>query len=221
MDRHCVFHRQKGPFPCGQSHWKGYSVVLLCMRGIWSPSLFSCSWTALWCRRSDFVSLEIQGERWSKASRAGPFFPWPTLLEGWKRLLSNTSSKKRIKVGGECGSDWESEGLMLRGGDEHGHMWRVSVCVCVCGGHTQAQTRGSVLDSHGLSGKDTVPLSLFLSHPLSSVWSSLMWTQCQHKGSLHLSLLVPFASLCEKGSFTGAFSLTPTYSNLSVTANWA
>lgn len=46
--------------------------------------------------------------------------------------------------------------------------------VCACGGLTQAQTRGSVLDSHGLSGKDTVPLSLFLSHLLSNVWSPLM-----------------------------------------------
>lgn len=39
IERHCVRHRQKGPFPCGQSHWKGYSVVLLCMRGIWSRLL--------------------------------------------------------------------------------------------------------------------------------------------------------------------------------------
>lgn len=47
------------------------------------------------------------------------------------------------------------------------------VLACVYGGLAQAQTRGSGLDSHGLSGKDTV-LCLFLSHLLSNVWSPLM-----------------------------------------------
>lgn len=65
---------------------------------------------------------------------------------------------------------------MLRGGDEHGHMWRVA-CVCVYGGHTQAQTRGSVLDSHGLSGKDTVPLSLSFYLVLSQACGLL---SCEH-----------------------------------------
>lgn len=185
------------------------------MRGIWSPSPFSCSWTTPWCWWSDFVSLESRGKRWSKALRAGPFFPWPTLLEGWKDYCRTHPVEKRIKVGRECGPDWESEGLMLCGGDEHGHMWR---CMCVCGGLTQAQTRGSVLDSHGLSGKDTVPSLFFISHLLSNVWSPLMWTHCQHKGPLHL---LSFASWCEKGSFTESCRLTPTHPNLSVTTNWA
>lgn len=94
IDRHCVHRGQKGSLPCGQSHWKGYSVVLLCMRGIWSPSPFSRVWTTLWCLWSDFVLLKSRGKRWSGALRAGPFFPWPALLEGWRRLLSYTWSKK-------------------------------------------------------------------------------------------------------------------------------
>lgn len=57
---------------------------------------------------------------------------------------------------------------MSRGGDEHGLVWRV----CVRGGHTRAQTRGSVLDSRGLSGKDTVPLSLSVSFSVKRVVSS-------------------------------------------------
>lgn len=191
IDRHSVGHRQKGSFPCGQSQWKGYSVVLLCMRGIWSPSLFSCSWTTLWSRWNDFVSLESRGKRWSKASREGPFFTWPAPLEGWKRLLSYTSSKKMHQSRRRV---WP--GLKKRRVDvtRRGWTWThvACVCVCVCGGHTQAQTRGSVLDPRGLPGKDTVLLSLFLSHSLRSVWSPLMWTHCQHKGSLHLSFWALF-----------------------------
>lgn len=53
--------------------------------------------------------------------------------------------------------------------------------VCVCGGHTQAQTRGSVLDSHGLSGKDTVPLSLIFYLILSQACGLL---SCEHTASI-------------------------------------
>lgn len=193
IDRHCVRPRQKGPFPCGQSHWKGYSVVLLCMRGIWSPSLFSCSWTALWCRWSDFVSLESRGKRWSKASRAGPFFPWPAPLEGWKRLLSYTSSKKRIKVGGECGPDWESEGLMLWGGDEHGHMWRVArACVCAVAPHKLRRV-GVYWILMGCLGKT---LSLFFYHICSQMCGLL---SCEHTASIKDLFISPFCILMWKG----------------------
>lgn len=192
IDRHCVDHRQKGPFPCGQSHWKGYSVVLLCVRGIWSQSLFNCSWTAPWCRRCDFVL----GNRWSEGSRAVPFFPWLALLEGWKRLLSYISSKekkKRFKVGVKCGLKWASKGLMLWRGD--GQMWHVA---CVHGGLTHAQTRGCIGFSCGVWERHcSLSLSLFfLSHLLSNGLLS-----CEHTASKK-DLFISFTSWSEKGSLT-------------------
>lgn len=89
-------------------------------------------------------------------------------------------------------------------------MWRVA---CVCGGLTPDAWEcigfsWAVWERHCPS----LSLSLFfLSHLLSNVWSPLMWTCCQYKGSLHLSL---FAYWREKGSFTGPCSRTPTHPNL-------
>lgn len=202
IDRHSVGHRQKGSFPCGQSHWKGYSVVLLCMRGIWSPSLFSCSWTTLWSRWNDFVSLESRGKRWSKASREGPFFTWPAPLEGWKRLLSYTSSKKMHQSRRRV---WP--GLKKRRVDvtRRGWTWTHVACVCVFAEATHKPRRvGVYWILVGCLGK-TLSFSLFFCLILSEACGLL---SCEHTASIKDLFIflfgLSFASRCKKGLFTEA-----------------
>lgn len=62
----------------------------------------------------------------------------------------------------------------MKRGRTRTHVVSLYVCVCAFGGHTPAETRGSGLDSHVPSGKDTVPLSAPLSASFRSVQSALM-----------------------------------------------
>jgi len=203
IDGSCVRHGQKRAIPCEQSHWKGYSVFLLCMRGIGSLSLFSTRWTALCCGWSNFVSLESRGKRWSKALRAGPFFPWPALLEGWKRLLSNTSSKKTHQ---SRQGAWP--GLRKQRVDVTRREWtwtHVACSMCVREGHTPVQTQLRRVGVYWIlmGWEKTLSLSLLLCLIPSQACGLL---SCEHTASikdLFISLFgLSFASWCEKVSFT-------------------
>lgn len=138
---------------------------------------------------------------------------------GVKKIIVVHIEKKCIKVGGECGPDWESEGLMLRGGDEHGHMWRVA-CVCAVATHNPRRV-GVYWILMGCLGK-TLSLSLFFYLILCQACGLLSCEDTASIKDLFISLFrLSFASWCEKSSFTGPCSLTPTHPNLSVTTNWA
>ena len=97
-----------------------------------------------------------------------------------------------------------------------------SVCVCVRWPHTSPDAWECIGFSWAVWEK-TLSLSLFFYLILSQACGLF---SCEHTASIKDLFISPsfgslFASWCEKGSFTGACSLTPTHLNLSVSANWA
>lgn len=162
----CQPPTEKEPFssrPVTLKKKGGYSVVLWAReRDLLAVPPFQPQF-----RRSGGVggSHFCLAQRASKAQRAtGLFFArGPGSFGRVKRLLSYTSSgethqsrrgawlglrERRVAVAGERrGMNTVTWGAACGGGG---------------GGLTQAQTRGSVLDSHGPSGRNTVPLPSFL-----------------------------------------------------------
>lgn len=149
---------RKGPFLTA-SHTKkgGYSVVLWRVRGICSPCPFSAAVQTLGGAGGSHFCLAQ--EKQSPESH-GPFLsPWPRLFwQGEKIIVVHIQWRNASKSAGSVARIEGAKGCCRREG-MNTVTWGAA---CGGGGLTQAQTRGSVLDPHGPSGRNTVPLPSFL-----------------------------------------------------------
>lgn len=190
---------KKKVFPCGQSKWKGYSVVLSHMRGIWYHVSFQLE---LMPEKQFGLGGELGQKMKQKPGEQGPFFPWPAPSEGWKRLLSNTLSNEmhQSRRGAWPGlGKWRVD--VTRRGRTRTHV----ACLHVCVEATHQQRRVGVDWILMCRLGKTLSLSLLL-YLLPSEMCSLL--SCEHTArikSLFISLCsLSLPSRSEKDSFTQA-----------------